>query len=116
MGNLPAGQFIITRTNATSFQEERRVVYEGNSSRAGVVTMSPTRTDRFSSKTGKPSTTAAVEWVADSLAPNKDIDFENYLKQVDRRIDVIGVSAIMKSIDDTATYANAFKTVFAEAH
>ncbi|QHU92934.1 hypothetical protein GWK77_01950 [Candidatus Saccharibacteria bacterium oral taxon 488] len=49
--------------------------------------------------------------------PNKDIDFENLFKQVDRRIDTsFGVSAIMKGIDDTATYANAqvSKQVFAE--
>ncbi len=69
------------------------------------------------SKTGKPSTTAAiVEWVPFSQ-PNKDINSEKLASGVDRRIDdkTFGASAIMKGIDDTATYANAqvSKQVFA---
>ncbi len=49
------------------------------------------------------------------LKPNKDIDFENLLKQVDRRIDTSFGVGTMKGIDDTATYANAqaSKQVFA---
>ncbi len=51
-----------------------------------------------------------------SLFPNKDIDFGNLFKQVDRRIDVIWRVGNHEGIDDAATYANTGcqKQVFAE--
>lgn len=56
--------------------------------------------------TGKPAD-AQIEWLPFSQS-NKDIDFKNLFSQVNNRIDTAyGVPAIVKGIDDAATYANA---------
>lgn len=114
-GAVPAGQFIITAPTRQAFQESVAMLQDAH--RGAGSNNNVTYTHRpVNIKTGVPSGSAAIEWVPFSQ-PNKDIDFENLFKQVDRRIDTsFGVSAIMKGIDDTATYANAqvSKQVFAE--
>lgn len=55
---------------------------------------------------GKPAE-AQIQWIPFSQS-NKDIDFKNLFEQVNKRIDTAyGVPAIVKGVDDAATYANA---------
>ena len=92
-GAVPAGQFIITAPTRQAFQESVAMLQDAH--RGAGSNNNVTYTHRpVNIKTGVPSGSAAIEWVPFSQ-PNKDIDFENLFKQVDRRIDTsFGVSAL----------------------
>lgn len=104
-GAVPAGQFIITASTRQEYDDIVDTLQERHrgAGKNGNVTFSPRPIDK---NTGKPSD-AQIEWVPFSQS-NKDIDFKNLFEQTNHRIDTTyGVPAIVKGIDDAATYANA---------
>ncbi len=100
-GAVPsAGRFIIT-TNAAIISRERRCCKDAHRGAGSNNTLSPTRTDQLTSKTGKPRLPRLLSGCR-SHKSNKDIDSRELIKQVDKWIDTsFGVSAIMKGIDDS---------------
>lgn len=104
-GAVPAGQFLITASSTQEYEDIVDMLQERHrgAGKNGNVTFSHRPVDR---NTGKP-VDAQIEWVPFSQS-NKDIDFKNLFEQTNHRIDVTyGVPAIVKGIDDAATYANA---------
>lgn len=104
-GAVPAGQFLITAATTKEYDDIVDMLQERHrgAGKNGNVTFSHRPVDR---NTGKP-VDAQIEWVPFSQS-NKDIDFKNLFEQTNHRIDVTyGVPAIVKGIDDAATYANA---------
>lgn len=104
-GAVPAGEFIITAPTIKEFNDIVDTMQERHrgAGKNGNVTYTHRPTDP---ETGKPAQ-AQIEWVSFKQT-NKDIDFKNLFEQVNNRIDVsFGVPAIVKGIDDAATYANA---------
>lgn len=102
---IPAGHFIITAASETDFKDTVKRMKEkhegaGNNNK---VTYTPRPVDPSS---GKP-TEAKIEWIPFAQA-NKDIDFKSLFEQANHRLDLsYGVPAIVKGVDDAATYANA---------
>lgn len=104
-GAVPAGQFIITAPTTTDFNDivDKLEERHRGAGKNGNVTFTHRPVDQSS---GKP-VDAQIEWVPFSQS-NKDIDFKNLFEQTNKRIDTTyGVPAIIKGIDDAATYANA---------
>jgi phage portal protein BeeE len=104
-GAVPAGQFLITAPTVKEYNDTVDMLQarHAGAGKNGNVSYSHRPIDPTS---GKPAE-AQVEWIPFAQA-NKDIDFNALLQHVDKRIDVtFGVPAIVKGIDDAATYANA---------
>lgn len=104
-GAVPAGQFIITAATVQDYEDTVAMLQERHrgAGKNGNVTYSHRPIDNTS---GKPAE-AKIQWVPFSQT-NKDIDFKNLFEQTNKRIDTTyGVPAIIKGIDDAATYANA---------
>lgn len=104
-GAIPSGMFKIIAPTIKEYEDivdrlQERHRGAGNNNN---VTYSHQPVDPTS---GKPAE-AQIQWVPFSQS-NKDIDFKNLFEQVNNRIDTAyGVPAIVKGIDDAATYANA---------
>ena len=102
---IPAGMFKITAATVTEFEDivrnlKTRHKGSGNNNN---VTYSHAPIDPT---TGKPAE-AKIEFIPFQQS-NKDIDFKSLFEQANHRIDTAyGVPAIVKGIDDAATYANA---------
>lgn len=104
-GAVPAGQFLITAATTKEYNDIVDMLQDRHrgAGKNGNVTYAHRPVD---SSSGKP-VDAQIEWVPFSQS-NKDIDFKNLFEQTNHRIDVTyGVPAIVKGIDDAATYANA---------
>lgn len=104
-GAIPAGEFIITAPTTTEFNDivDKMEERHRGAGKNGNVTYTHKPIDPESGKAAN----AQIEWVSFKQT-NKDIDFKNLFDQVNKRIDVsFGVPAIVKGIDDAATYANA---------
>lgn len=104
-GAVPAGQFLITAATVKDYNDTVNMLEKRHrgAGKNGNVTYSHRPIDP---NTGKPSE-AQITWTPFSQS-NKDIDFKNLFEQTNKRIDVaFGVPAIVKGIDDAATYANA---------
>lgn len=102
---IPAGMFKISAATPTEFEDivrnlKRRHKGAGNN---GNVTYSHAPVDPATGKVAE----AKIEWIPFQQS-NKDIDFKSLFEQANHRIDqAYGVPAIVKGIDDAATYANA---------
>jgi phage portal protein BeeE len=102
---IPAGMFVITAATTTEFEDivanlKRRHKGAGNNNN---VTYSHAPVDPATGKPAQPK----IEWIPFQQS-NKDIDFKSLFEQANHRIDqAYGVPAIVKGIDDAATYANA---------
>ncbi len=104
-GAVPAGEFLITARTTKEYNDIVNMLEDRHrgAGKNGNVTYTHRPIDPES---GKPAD-AQIEWVPFGQL-NKDIDFKNLFSQVNNRIDVaFGVPAIVKGIDDAATYANA---------
>lgn len=102
---IPAGMFKISAATPTEFEDivtnlKRRHKGAGNNNN---VTYSHAPVDPATGKVAE----AKIEWIPFQQS-NKDIDFKSLFEQANHRIDqAYGVPAIVKGIDDAATYANA---------
>lgn len=102
---IPAGMFKISAATPTEFEDivtnlKRRHKGAGNNNN---VTYSHAPVDPSTGKVAE----AKIEWIPFQQS-NKDIDFKSLFEQANHRIDqAYGVPAIVKGIDDAATYANA---------
>lgn len=104
-GAVPAGMFIVTAPTAKEYndivdmlQEKHRGAGNNNN-----VTYSHAPIDKSTGKAEQ----AQIQWIPFAQT-NKDIGFAELFDQANKRIDVAyGVPAIVKGIDDAATYANA---------
>ena len=104
-GAVPAGQFLITAATKTEYDDivDTLQARHRGAGKNGNVTYAHRPIDP---NNGSP-VSARIEWVPFSQS-NKDIDFKNLFQQTNQRIDTaFGVPAIVKGIDDAATYANA---------
>lgn len=103
-GAVPAGQMVITSVTNKDFEDTKKTLQEkhrgiGNNNNI-VYVPRPVGAD------GKPAE-AKIEWIPFSHS-NKEIDFKNLFEQANKRLDLaFGVPAIVKGVDDAATYANA---------
>jgi phage portal protein BeeE len=101
---IPAGHFIITAASEQDYKDTVKRMkdkHQGAGNNNNV-----TYTPRPIGQDGKPAD-AKIEWIPFAQA-NKDIDFKNLFEQANKRLDLaFGVPAIVKGIDDAATYANA---------
>lgn len=103
-GAVPAGQFIISATSSTDYEDIVRQMKNkhGGAGKNNNVTYS----HRLINETGGTVATQ-IEWKPFAQS-NKDIDFKNLFEQTNRRIDVAyGVPAIIKGVDSDAKYDNA---------
>ena len=102
---IPAGMFKIVASTVKEYNDIVDMLKHRHKG-AGAnnnVTYTHQPTDKT---TGKP-VQAQIEWLPFQQS-NRDIDFASIFNQANKRIDVAyGVPAIIKGIDDTATYANA---------
>jgi len=102
---IPAGMFKITASTPEEFEDivknlKNRHKGAGNNNN---VTYSHAPVDPTTGKAAE----AKIEWIPFQQS-NKDIDFKSLFEQANHRIDqAYGVPAIVKGIDDAATYANA---------
>lgn len=102
---IPAGMFKISAATPTEFEDivrnlKNRHKGAGNNNN---VTYSHAPVDPNTGKVAE----AKIEWIPFQQS-NKDIDFKSLFEQANHRIDqAYGVPAIVKGIDDAATYANA---------
>lgn len=102
---IPAGMFRIVAKSDVEFEDIRRNLMKrhkgaGNNNN---VTYSHAPVDPATGKVAE----AKIEWIPFQQS-NKDIDFKSLFEQANHRIDqAYGVPAIVKGIDDAATYANA---------
>lgn len=102
---IPAGMFKISAATPTEFEDivrnlKARHKGAGNNNN---VTYSHAPVDPATGKVAE----AKIEWIPFQQS-NKDIDFKSLFEQANHRIDTAyGVPAIVKGIDDAATYANA---------
>jgi len=102
---IPAGMFKITAATVTEYEDivrNMKARHKGSGNNNNV-TYSHAPIDPATGKAAE----AKIEFIPFQQS-NKDIDFKSLFEQANHRIDTAyGVPAIVKGIDDAATYANA---------
>lgn len=104
-GAVPAGQFIITASSKTDYEDTKRALQSkhrgaGNNNN---ITYTPRPVDPA---TGKPGD-SKIEWIPFQQS-NREIDFKNLFEQANKRIDSsFGVPASIRGVGENNNYATA---------